>query len=493
MTSNQSTSVGTTYIHAIVALSTFSFAVLFSSLALYLTNQLGFQPNLANSIVGLFLALNFALHLFAGYLGGRLLNYKTLLAIALVFETAGMSILSCSITDYLYLGLSFFLIGCGVNSTCLNCLLTQKFQPDDTRRETTFFINYSAMNLGFILGFIISGYFAIQSNYSSLFRLSSFVSLLSFTSMVIGWKHLEDTSQKGLITSHKPKALAAVLILALLILLMLLSFQYLAIANYIVLVSGLIALCGLLCFASLTKNSDEKNKIVAFILLTIASIIFWMLFFVGPMGIIYFLKNNTNTIVLGYKISPQWFMNLNSIFVIIGSPVAATFFRKMQSRGIMPSIPKQFSIALLFITISFYVLSLGIHSASDLGVTGAIWIILHFLLQSIGEILIAPVGFAMIGKLAPKNLQGIMMGFWMMVSGIAATLSHYFSNQMTPIESTNPLLSNPHYLKIFNLLAIYGFLAATFLFLASNFIQRLLTNEQEKEDDSPLLIKTTSA
>lgn len=478
---NSPVHVGTNYIHCMVALSTFSYAVLFSSLALYLTNRLEFQPSLANGIVGLFLALNFALHLLGGYIGSRLLSYRTLLALSILFEITGITLLSWSITEYIYLGLSFFLIGCGFGSTCLKCLLTQKFEPHDTRRETAFFINYSAMNIGFFLGFIASGYFDMQSNYQDLFQLSILVNLTSLVFMIVGWRHFDSQQDKLIKHARNPRQLLGINIILLVFLFILIGFKYESIANYIVLGSGFFALGAFLCFAKLSRNTHEKYKIYAFIILSVASIVFWMLFFIEPMGITFFLKNNTNTIFLGYRLSPQWFMNLNSIFVIIFAPIAAIFFKKLQQLGLEISVPKQFSCALILISLSFYTLCLGINSSNPQGITGGTWIVLHFITQSIGEVLIAPVGYALVGKLAPKHLQGIMMGFWMMVSGISAALSHYFSNLMTQTDSIDPLLSNPYYLKVFNQLGLYGLLTAIFLLVAANTIQKLITEDQPIE------------
>ena len=481
---------GISYLHLTLALSTFSYAVLLSSLALYLTNLLGFTLNHANGVVALFLALNFILHLFGGYIGSRLLSYRNLLAISLLFGVIGLYILSRPQTEYLYLGLSFFLISCGFNSTCINCLLTQKFKPEDNRRETAFFINYAAVNLGFFLGFVAGGYFDLHTNYKDLFQLASLVNLTALVLTGIGWRYFNTQGEIHISINQKSKCLLGIISIIFFLLAMLLGFQYESIANYLVLTCGLMTLIALVCFAILSNNVDIKHKIYAFVILTIASILFWMLFYVGPMGVIYFLKNNTNTVFLTYKISPQWFMNLNSIFVIFGTPVIAILFSKLRAIGIKISISKQFSFAIILISLSFYVLSLGIHYSNALGITAGEWIVLHFFLQSLGEILIAPVGYAMVGKLAPQKLQGIMMGSWMMNSGIAVALSRYFSNLMTQTDSINPLLSNPNYLGVFNQLGWYGFLAASFLLIISNSLQKLIPVDSQ-ENTAPSITGNT--
>lgn len=127
-------------------------------------------------------------------------------------------------------------------------------------------------------------------------------------------------------------------------------------------------------------------------------------------------------------------------------------------------------------------LSIGILDADQAGLTSGNWILLHYVLQSIGELLIAPVGYAMIGKLVPEKAQGIMMGIWMMTSGISATLSHHFSNIMTESGSLDPIISNQHYLNAFNQLGLYSLVGALMILFFSTLIEKNIYNTDEKAE-----------
>ncbi|WP_447531318.1 POT-type proton-dependent oligopeptide transporter, partial [Legionella pneumophila] len=127
-------------------------------------------------------------------------------------------------------------------------------------------------------------------------------------------------------------------------------------------------------------------------------------------------------------------------------PLLSTVLTKLQAKGYNISVTTQFVWAFLILAGSFFMLSGAILSSNSLGYSSIYWVILHFITQGIAELLIGPVGYAMIGKISPPQLQGVLMGTWMMVSGVSASLSHYFSNAMTKAESTNPLLSNGDYL-----------------------------------------------
>ena len=172
--------------------STLSFSVLYSTLILYATKGLHMNDTLATSITGSFIALNYFLHLLGGYIGGRYLSYRSLFGLGMLLQILGCILISVPDSNYLLWGLATFLGGSGLNVTCINCMVTQLFEPDDKRRETTFLWNYSGMNIGFFIGFFIGGYFHLQQTYRELFLLSAFGNLIAFVLTLYSWKLLKD-------------------------------------------------------------------------------------------------------------------------------------------------------------------------------------------------------------------------------------------------------------------------------------------------------------
>jgi len=166
-------------LHLVNGLLTFSYAVLYSTLTLFLSEHLGYSTAEANSYVGVFLAYNFALHLIAGYLGDHYFSNRSLLLVSGLFQIVGTYILSLSSETTLILGLSFVILGCGINTTSLKCILMQQFDSD-SKREKAFFINYAAMNAGFLLGFFVAGYYDINSDYTGLFHLCNMFNIVWF-------------------------------------------------------------------------------------------------------------------------------------------------------------------------------------------------------------------------------------------------------------------------------------------------------------------------
>jgi POT family proton-dependent oligopeptide transporter len=477
-TANISMPEGTAALFLMQVVSTLSFSVLYSTLVLYMKDKLGMQAHVANSIMGVFIAFNFALHLLGGYLGGRLLSYRALFCVGMLAQVIGCVLLSVSNSTFLYYGLAAFLTGSGLNVTCLNCMLTQRFAPDDTRRETAFLWNYAGMNIGFFVGFSLSGIFQISQNYTRLFLLSSLGNLIALLICMYCWQQLADRetsfSKKESIAQKKGMFFGFIAIISLPLFLTQL-LHYAAWANKLVLVVGLAMIILILFIAQQQPEKETKNKMQAFAVLMIVSTVFWMLYQIGPMGLTLFIDHNVQRQYGSLLIPPQWFQNINTISIVVGGPLLSVVFNQMRKRGIGLNIPMQFATALLFIGVAFTILPISISYADSAGLVNPFWIALSFILQSMGELLISPIGYAMIGSLAPAPLQGIMMGMWMLNTGVGATLSSYSSNLMIGTQdSTSPLLTNSGYSQIFLMLGLFAIVSAFILFILVPKLKKLM-------------------
>ena len=199
-----------------------------------------------------------------------------------------------------------------------------------------------------------------------------------------------------------------------------------------------------------------------------------MIYFTGPVGVILFIKNNTDRHLGSYEIATQWLLNINPFIIVVCAPLLSLIINKLQ-KNFHFSVPMQFACGFIMLGLSFYSLICGINYSNLDGYVSLYWVVFYFIFQGVSELLIAPVGYAMIGRIAPIHLQGVLMGSWMLVIGVAASLSHYFSNNMTTNQTINPLLTNPNYLHVFEALSMWAFIGATFLFLISRKIKRFMS------------------
>src|ERR1043165_7105230 len=183
---------GTVALFFIQIFSTLGFAVLYSTLVLYATKHLHLETKIATTLMGVFGAFNYGLHLFGGYLGGRFLSNRNLFVGGMALQVMGCACVSTGTLVLFYVGLALFLTGSGLNVTCINMMLTQRFTPEDPRRESAFLWNYAGMNMGFFVGFSAAGYFQATQSYSSLFIFATLGNFGAIVVAMITWKILAD-------------------------------------------------------------------------------------------------------------------------------------------------------------------------------------------------------------------------------------------------------------------------------------------------------------
>jgi POT family proton-dependent oligopeptide transporter len=462
--------------------STLSFAVLYSTLVLYATKHLRLGVKEATTLMGVFGAFNYGLHLFGGYLGGRFLSNRKLFVGSMAVQVIGCACIATGTLALFYVGLALFLTGSGLNVTCINMMLTQRFTPEDPRREGAFLWNYAGMNVGFFVGFSAAGYFQATQSYSSLFifaTLGNFVAIILAVSM---WKTLADRNTPLLDATRKQFQLRQLAGLAILIgLVPVVWFMLQRPGSTETILKVICAAVAVTLIYLTVRHQDrrERRNMTAYLILTIGSLMFWSLYQMAPNGLMLFAVHNVNLMVGSVQIQPQWIQNINTVCIVLGGPVFAALFTRMRARGWRIDIPKQFAASLLLMAVAFFILTLGIKLAGPDGKSAFIWLFLNYVLQSIGELLIMPIGYAMIGKLAPRRYQGIMMGSWMLVTGLASLFAGDFSGMIPEPTGTTAVATNAGYSKLFTELGLGSLAVGIVLVVLIPFLRKLITDKAE--------------
>jgi POT family proton-dependent oligopeptide transporter len=466
--------------------STLGFAVLYSTLVLYSTKHLHFPTKEATAIMGVFGAFNYGLHLFGGYLGGRFLSNRNLFVGGMVLQVFGCACIAGGSVALLYWGLALFLTGSGLNVTCINMMLTQRFKPDDLRREGAFLWNYAGMNIGFFVGFAVAGHYQLTESYSRLFIFATVGNFVAIVLAGICWKTLADRSTPLLEEAGTPKFgrrfAAGVAILVGLVPIVWFLLQHPSSTETLVKAISAIVALSLAWLTLKHPDARERNNMWAYLVLALGSLVFWALYQMSPSGLQLFAVNNVDRNVWGVEIAPQWIQNINTVVIVVGGPLMSALFVKLRARGWKIDIPRQFAASLLLMGFGFLALPLGIALADSKGMVAFSWVLASYVLQSIGELLISPVGYAMIGKLAPRRYQGVMMGAWMLVTGLASLFAGDFSG-MVPEPSEGTALTTDHdYATLFAELGCGSLAVGVALVLLIPFLRKLITDVEKPGD-----------
>jgi POT family proton-dependent oligopeptide transporter len=457
--------------------ATLGFAVLYSTLVLYATRHLHFSAKEASAVMGVFGAFNYGLHLFGGYLGGRFLSNRNLFVGGMVLQVVGCGTIALGSMAAMYWGLALFLTGSGLNVTCINMMLTQRFAPDDERRESAFLWNYAGMNIGFFIGFSVAGHYQETEAYAPLFAFATVGNFLAIVLALFNWKVLADRKTpllQATAAEFRARFGIGIAILLGVPLVVWLMLQHTGPTGIVLkAASGAVAV-GFVYLTIRHPEPSERKKMWAYLILTLGSLVFWSLYQMAPNGLQIFAVNNVRLRVWGIQVAPQWVQNINTVVIVVGGPLLAALFSRLRGRGWRIDIPQQFAASLILMALGFLALPVGIRCADVSGRSPFFWLFASYVLQSVGELLISPIGYAMIGKLAPSKYQGIMMGMWMLVTGLASLFAGDFSGMVPEPAGTTAIATNPDYARLFSRLGWASFVAGVALLALIPLLRKLI-------------------
>jgi POT family proton-dependent oligopeptide transporter len=164
-------------------------------------------------------------------------------------------------------------------------------------------------------------------------------------------------------------------------------------------------------------SAEERKRAVAIFVLFVSAAIFWASFEQAGSSLNLFGEHNTNRHLFGYEFPAAWFQSVQPLLVIFLAPVFAWLWLALGRRE--PSSPAKFALGLFFGGLAFAIMV----PAARGGQVSPLWLIGCYLLQTIGELCLSPVGLSAMTKLAPARAVGFIMGIWFLASSIGNWLA----------------------------------------------------------------------
>jgi POT family proton-dependent oligopeptide transporter len=172
----------------------------------------------------------------------------------------------------------------------------------------------------------------------------------------------------------------------------------------------------------------------------------------------------------------------NALFIVILAPIFSMMWNGLAKRGIEPSIPIKFAIALMGVGAGFLFLVWGSRFAGSDFKVGLVWLAGLYLIHSAAELCISPVGLSMITKLSIARIVGLMMGVWFLsisvaqyVGGIVAAAA---STETVGGQVTNLKVSLDTYTGVFWNIGLFAVGVGAFLFVISFLLKKWMHGVQ---------------
>jgi POT family proton-dependent oligopeptide transporter len=447
-------------------------------LILFMTSHdhggMGFSVVKAGAIYGFYTAMVYLLNLPGGWLADRVIGQRKAVLFGGVLISAGNFCLAAPNVMVFYAGLGLLMAGTGLLKPNVSTIVGQLYATGDKRRDSGFSIFYMGINLGALFSPLICGWVAAKFGWRMGFAVSGVGMVAGLIQYALGGKHLgsaglQPSSSGDPARDRAQKRNGAIVAIAILLVLVVLGglasagiiqLTATAIGNglgWVLLVISVVVFSWMIFGRG--WSAEERKRAVAILVLFVAAAIFWAAFEQAGSSLNLFGESKTNRHVLGYEFPAAWFQFVQPAFVILLAPLFAWLWLALKRRE--PSSPAKFAFGLVLGGLAFAIM---VPAARGTQVS-PLWLIGCYLLQTLGELCLSPVGLSAMTKLAPARAAGFVMGIWF----LATSIGDWLAGKAGSLFESMPLP------KLFGSVAAISVVAAIILFLLVKPTKRLMS------------------
>jgi POT family proton-dependent oligopeptide transporter len=434
----------------------------------------------ASKTYGGFTSMVYMTGILGGYVADRILGYQRSIMLGGVLMAVGMFMLMTPSLTMFLLGLAVLILGNGLFKPNISTMVGKLYAPGDARRDSGFTIFYMGINAGALIAPIICATW-IGANYGYEWGFLTAGIGMIFGLMMFqifkGWLgHVGVTPAGKEGVGPLAQVLVGVLVLVGPVYLLLSQSDLLGVLMCVLLV----ALVAYFVWSGIQSGQKEQlHRYIAMLILFLANICFWMLFEQAGSSLNFLARDYIQMpTIFGYTLHFTIFQSVNPIFILLLAPIFSALWPALDNKNINPSIPRKFAIGLAGVAVGFYLLVFAIRNfVGDDGYLSWIWLTLMYMIHTMGELCLSPIGLAMITKLARPEETGLAMGGWFLSIAVAL----YLAGRIAAIaaggggghgEETASSLTQ--YGDVFQQLAIFGLIVAAIYFVLAPLINKLM-------------------
>ncbi|WP_059173810.1 peptide MFS transporter [Bacillus sp. FJAT-27445] len=393
---------------------------------------LGLDQTLALSIMSIYGSLVYMSGIIGGWLADRIFGTsKAVFYGGILIMLGHIALAIPGNVALFFISMVLIVLGTGLLKPNVSSMVGEIYSEEDARRDSGFSIFYMGINLGGFLAPLIVGA-VMKTSFHLGFGIAAvgmFFGLVQFVTTKKKNLGLAGTYVPNPLTGDEKKkayTIIGIVVVALAVLIAIaIPTGLLTFKSFINLVGVLGILIPTLYFIVMYRspktNDVERSRLIAYIPLFIASVMFWAIQEQGSTILASYADNRTQLNIAGMEISPAFFQSLNPLFIIVLAPVFAWMWVKLGKR--QPSIPQKFSLALLFAGLSFLVILLPAYFGGTDSLVNPLWLVLSYLIVVLGELCLSPVGLSATTKLAPAAFSAQTMSLWFLSSAAAQAIN----------------------------------------------------------------------
>jgi POT family proton-dependent oligopeptide transporter len=403
---------------------------------------LGFPTSKAGAIYGLYTAMIYLFSLPGGWLADRIIGLQRgVLWGGVIIALGHFSMAIPSLTTF-YIGLALIVIGTGLLKPNISTLVGTLYTEQDVRRDAGFSIYYMGINIGALISPLVCGYLGENIDWHYGFGAAGVGMTLGLVQYVLGSKYLGEGGITASRTEADFRLLRRSLTGSLIVIVAgaavafggILPFSAEGLSDVFgVILTGIVVVFFIWLLTAKGYSPAEHARFWAILVLFIASASFWSAFEQAGSTLNLFAERNTNMHQWDFSLwglfRASYFQSFNSIFLIAFAPVLAWLWVRLGRSE--PSSTAKFSWGLVFVGLGFAILIPVANSTN----ASPWWLTLTYLLHTIGELCLSPVGMSAMTKLAPARIGALMMGTWF----LSISVGDFIGGRLASVYETFPL------------------------------------------------------
>ncbi|WP_067106028.1 peptide MFS transporter [Sphingopyxis granuli] len=383
-----------------------------------------------------------------------------------------------------FLALSLIIVGVGFLKPNISALLGTLYEPEDPARDSGFTIFYVGINLGSLLAAGICGWLGVVYGWRYGFGLAG-IGMLIGLAILVRWTPLLE-GRGGPPDGYAPAWQAWVWIGAMLALgPVWWLVQRDEITSALLMVVSTTAFAAMLIWSIFHYRGVVRTRMVVAIVLMLFAVVFRMLSDqAGSSMTLYAARISDLRIIGDLRMTAAQTALFNPLLIVLLAPLFAMLWMWLDRRALNPSVPVKFSIGLCLTGLGFLTLAFGASNFAQESVVDGkttllvplVWLFLCYLLHTLGEICLSPVGLSMVTKLSPQRMAGLMMGLWFLASSLAYAIAGQIA-KLTASDTAAGVVVDARaqldiYVLVFSRIGWIGVAAALLLLVLTPLLKR---------------------
>jgi POT family proton-dependent oligopeptide transporter len=436
--------------------------------------------------------------LLGGYLCDRYLGNRRSIFIGGIMMAVGQFLLFMCASSLgtpamaqtlLWAGLTVLIVGNGFFKPNISTMVGQLYPKGDRRVDSAFTIFYMGINLGAFFSPLVCGGLGDTGNIAD-FKWGFLAACIGMVVSVISFEVLKNKYLQGPDGDHigmPVKKIDAtsfgIIVGSTALIFFLLSFKNMFQSDIDLigyLIYGAMVIVPLVIITDKSLTGEERSRIGVIFILAFFVIFFWSAFEQAGASLTLFADKQTDRHIGGWEMPASFFQSVNPLAVITIAPIMTVIWGWLHKRNAEPASPLKMAWGLALLCLGYIVIMMAVKGVDSSIKISMFWLLSLYVLHSIGELCLSPIGLSMVSKLAPVRFASLLMGTWFLANAaankFAGTLSalipggedgtggatSFFGYQITNLYD------------FFMLFVVMTGIAAALLFLISGYLRKMM-------------------